>query len=334
MKDVLNTISRWIGLGAKDETRRIKAYPAAPATKNPPPDRPEADEVADEVIPYTLDACMMTDVGCDREINEDNVRYIGLVEADRRAGRGTLVIVADGMGGHAAGEVASRMAVDVIARVYYESDLPAAQALEQAFHEANRAIYEAAQTDDRQGMGTTSTALVLLGNTALYAHVGDSRLYLIRDDGLYLMSEDHSLVMEMVRQGLLTQEEARHHDDKNVILRALGTKPDVEVTTWPQPLHVGPGDRFLLCSDGLYDLVEDQEMLEIVNTASPHAAAEALIALAKERGGHDNITIGLVALVGAEETSDPKADRPTRDVDVQPDEDDTRPTREAQAFKE
>ncbi len=334
MKGVLNTLSRWIGLGAKDAGRRKQAPRPARAARKTPPDVLEAGEIAEAAIPYTVAASMMTDVGCDRDVNEDSVQYIHPAESDGRAARGSLFIVADGMGGHAAGEVASRMAVETITRVYYESDQPPSDALEQAFHEANRAIYEAAQNGTRQGMGTTGTALVLQGNTAFYAHVGDSRLYLIRDGGIYLMSEDHSLVMEMVRNGMLTLEEARTHDDKNVILRALGTKPAVEVTTWSEPLRVGPGDRFLLCSDGLYDLVEDQEMLDTVTAAAPHAACEALIALAKERGGHDNITIGLIGLVEEEETPEAQADRPTRDLEILPGEDEIKPTREAQTFEE
>lgn len=330
MKDVLNTLSRWIGLGAKD------AVPVKPAAgmENPPPPYPEPATPADQPVHYRIEACMMTDVGCERTVNEDCVRYIRPADAASRTTKGSLLIVADGMGGHAAGEVASRLAVEVIAHTYYESARPASEALEQAFHEANRAIYKAAQSGTHQGMGTTSTALVLQGNTALYAHVGDSRLYLVRDAGIYLMSEDHSLVMEMVRKGMLTQEEARHHDDKNVILRALGTKPEVQVTTWPRPLRVGPGDHFLLCSDGLYDLVDDHEILDIVKAAAPHAACEALITLTKQRGGHDNITIGLIALVDDAETPERPTDRPTRDVAALPDEEALRPTREAQTFKD
>jgi protein phosphatase len=145
-------------------------------------------------------------------------------------------------------------------------------------------------------MGTTCTALVLQNGTAISAHVGDSRLYLVRDGSIYLMTEDHSAVMEMVKAGLITLEQARYHPEKNVILRAIGSHSKVEVTTWDEPFPVRAGDRFLLCSDGLYDLVSDEEIKRIVMLSAPQTACENLIALAKERGGHDNITVGIVGL--------------------------------------
>lgn len=314
MKGVKNTLLRWIGSGDKPTERA-----SLPQGTAPPP-LPDATD-------YEVVACMMTDVGCHREVNEDNVQYIHPADPARRAEKGSLVVVADGMGGHVAGEIASRMAVDIIPRVYYESTNTPHVALEQAFHEANRAIHAAAQTDDHKGMGTTGTALVLRDSEALYAHVGDSRLYLVRDGSIFLMSEDHSLVMEMVRQGMISTEEARYHDDKNVILRALGTKPEVAVTLWAEALRVGVGDVFLLCSDGLYDLVEDDEMLVIIASALPNEACAQLIALAKERGGHDNITVGLVALIASDEEAEAPVERPTREVKMlQPE--DIRPTRE------
>jgi protein phosphatase len=119
---------------------------------------------------------------------------------------------------------------------------------------------------------------------------------MIRDTQIYLMTEDHSAVMEMVKRGWLSLDQARHHPDKNVILRALGSHPEVEVTIWESPLPVRNGDRFLLCSDGLYDLVEDEEIKKIAMTSSPNAACQNLIALAKQRGGHDNITVAIVSL--------------------------------------
>jgi serine/threonine protein phosphatase PrpC len=131
--------------------------------------------------------------------------------------------------------------------------------------------------------------------------VGDSRLYLVRGGQIYLMTEDHSAVMEMVKQGLLTLEQARHHPEKNVILRALGSHAEVEITIWEELFPVHEGDRFLLCSDGLYDLVEDNEILQAVVAGSAQSACEALIALAKERGGYDNITVGIVGLNPAAE---------------------------------
>jgi protein phosphatase len=146
-------------------------------------------------------------------------------------------------------------------------------------------------------MGTTCTTLVLLGGQAHVAHVGDSRLYMLRDGKVYLLTEDHSAVMEMVKLGLITMEQARHHEDKNVILRALGTTPEVEVTML-EPFSARVGDQYLLCSDGLYDLVPDDEIERELSAAGDiHAAGERLITLAKARGGHDNITVGIAAVV-------------------------------------
>jgi serine/threonine protein phosphatase PrpC len=240
---------------------------------------------------------MQSDVGCVRELNEDSGTYIRPDNPEVFESKGLLIVVADGMGGHSSGEVASRLAVDVVTRAYYEDAGDPRSALENAFHEANGAIYSAAEKDSsKDGMGTTCTALVLQNGTAIAAHVGDSRLYLVREGSIYLMTEDHSAVMEMVKAGLITLEQARHHPEKNVILRAMGSHAEVEVTTWERPFPIRAGDRFLLCSDGLYDLVEDEEIKRIVLISAPTTACENLIALAKERGGHDNITVGIVSL--------------------------------------
>lgn len=262
-------------------------------------EKPGAKETVALAPPGTFDVVvsMSSDVGCVRELNEDSGRYVQPEDPELLRTKGVLVVVADGMGGHSAGEVASGLAVDVVTRAYYKDGGDPRSALENAFHEANNAIHKAAEKDaSRNGMGTTCTALVLQNGTAISAHVGDSRLYLVRDGSIYLMTEDHSAVMEMVKAGLITLAQARHHPEKNVILRAMGSHPEVEVTTWKEPFPVRAGDRFLLCSDGLYDLVEDDEIKRIVMLSSPQTACENLIALAKERGGHDNITVGIVSL--------------------------------------
>lgn len=267
---------------------------------------------------FDLVVGMLSDVGCVRELNEDSGTYIQPDDPELLRSKGLLIVVADGMGGHSAGEVASRLAIDVITRAYYEDEGDPRSALENAFHEANNAIHKAAEKDaSKNGMGTTCTALVLQNGTAISAHVGDSRLYLVREGAIYLMTEDHSAVMEMVKVGLITLEQARHHPEKNVILRAMGSHAEVEVTTWQEPFPVRAGDRFLLCSDGLYDLVEDEEIKRIVMLSAPPTACESLIALAKERGGHDNITVGIVSL------------RPEGEADSRP----VPETRQAEAFQ-
>lgn len=258
---------------------------------------------------------MKSDPGCVRESNEDNGRWMRPDDPDLIRRRGTLVVVADGMGGHSSGEIASRVAVDVLSKVYYEENGEAQDALVKAVHKANREIFELAEKDGKfKGMGTTCTALVLRNGTAISAHVGDSRIYLIRNGQIYLLTEDHSAVREMVRQGIINLEDARHHPDKNVILRAVGSHPEVEVTTWDQPFPVSDGDHFLLCSDGLYDLVEDEEIKKAVLDGDPHSACDALVELARERGGHDNITVGVVRLKMSDEAKPPV--RETREVEV------------------
>jgi len=291
------------------------------------PAREESDIVASQAgtpteVPteqpgtYVVQASLQTDVGCHREVNEDCGRFIQPGDSELLERKGLLMIVADGMGGHSAGEVASNLAVNSISRVYYDDPREPQTSLTDAVQQANRTIFETAQGDENLlGMGTTCTALVLQNGSAIAAHVGDSRLYLVRDQAIYLMTEDHSAVMEMVKRGLISLEAARHHPDKNIILRALGSQPEVEVSTWEKPFPVREGDAFLLCSDGLYDLVEDDEIRQMVLSSSPHSACEKLIALAKDRGGHDNITVGIVSLrpVGTEGTREL---RETREVEV------------------
>jgi PPM family protein phosphatase len=268
---------------------------------------------------YEVAASVQTDTGCVREINEDCGRFVRPSDERVLKERGVLLVVADGMGGHSAGEVASGMAGELVPRLYFDSGGEPYAALRGAVEEANRRIHTASLEDEsKRGMGTTCTALVLLEGQAFAAHVGDSRLYMLRGGKVYLLTEDHSAVMEMVKLGLITMEQARHHEDKNVILRALGTSPEVEVTML-EPFSVRLGDQYLLCSDGLYDLVPDDEIERELSAAEDiHAAGERLITLAKARGGHDNITVGIAAVVAANGAGEKAVDlRATREWRVQ-----------------
>ncbi len=261
--------------------------------------------------PPLLDVAVLTDRGLVREQNEDAGRYVRPGDAATRQVQGSLVLVADGMGGHAGGAVASEMAAETVAQCYYEADRSPSDALQAAVQEANRAIFEAAQQDaSLYRMGTTCTALVLrelkpeeietdaaVRFEAVMAHVGDSRLYLFRSGQLHQMTEDDSVVGELVRRGLLTREEARYHEHRHVITRALGLDPEVQVAQWARPLRVETGDIFIVASDGLFDLVEDELMASVVVDADAHTAATRLIALANERGGRDNITVGIVRVL-------------------------------------
>ncbi len=201
-------------------------------------------------------AAMQTDVGCERDANEDNGVIVRPADPEVLARRGVLAVVADGMGGHAAGEIASRLAVDVIHRSFYASQGPIGPALKTALDAANDAVFQQAQEETRLlGMGTTCVALVICASEASVASVGDSRLYLVRGGRIYQMTVDDSAVGKLVKEGTLRKEEARQHTERNVILRAIGTHPTVEISGWAEPFPVREHDVFVLCSDGLTDLV-------------------------------------------------------------------------------
>ncbi|HXG82452.1 MAG TPA: Stp1/IreP family PP2C-type Ser/Thr phosphatase [Pyrinomonadaceae bacterium] len=263
-------------------------------------------------------ASVQTDVGCVREANEDSGRHVLPNDPETRVRKGTLTIVADGMGGHASGEIASQMAVELISEIYYADKINSAPgALKIAVERANREIYETSLSDEKYyGMGTTVIALVLQNGTAFSAHVGDSRLYRLRAGAMEMLTLDHSQVMEMVKHGILTMEEARNHDDKNVILRAVGTQPVVEAEVSPE-FPVESGDEFLLCSDGLCDMLPDAEIAGIWRGAADvHTACEQLIEAAKQSGGHDNITVGIVRVAASGETQASGNVRVTREIEI------------------
>ncbi len=258
----------------------------------------ETREIKPEYVELKISASLHSDVGCVREANEDFGRHIVPNDLETKARRGILTIVADGMGGHASGEVASRMAVELIGKFYYaDTENPAPAALQNAVELANYEIYQTSRTDENLlGMGTTLIVLALIENRAFSAHVGDSRLYRLRRQTLELLTFDHSQVMEMVKQGLLGLEDVWDHEDKNIILRAVGTLPSVEVEV-SDVFEVAVGDEFLLCSDGLNDMLPDAEIGEIWNGSKDiHTACENLIERAKELGGHDNVTVGIIGI--------------------------------------
>lgn len=249
---------------------------------------------------WKVDVSFATDVGCRRDHNEDRFLFFEPDDPLILEKKGRIAIVADGVGGHRAGEIASELAVKLVKQGYYANELQDPPlALVSAFEIANHTLYQLSVSDTSyQGMGTTCTVLVLKEGQAYCAHVGDSRLYLLRNDGILQLTEDHSVVMEMVKQGIISAEEARHHPNKNIILRALGASPQVQISSWDAPLQIQEGDLFLLCSDGLYDLVEDEEMRKIARSENLSSACGRLITLAKERGGYDNISIGLLQVQG------------------------------------
>ncbi|HEX9370239.1 MAG TPA: Stp1/IreP family PP2C-type Ser/Thr phosphatase, partial [Roseiflexaceae bacterium] len=231
-----------------------------------------------------------TDVGKTRDHNEDSY---GVGEGEQAERMGELLIVCDGMGGHAAGEVASQLAVETILAIYYgdpADDRP--QTLEQAFEQANAQIY----ARGHGSMGTTGVAALLHHDALHIANVGDSRAYLIRDGEIRQISRDHSFVSDQVAAGLITADQARSSPHRNVITRALGYQPEVTVDLFRLPLQIG--DLIVLSSDGMHGLVADAEIAEIAGGQPPEQATQQLIELANQRGGTDNITV-VIARVDA-----------------------------------
>jgi PPM family protein phosphatase len=228
-----------------------------------------------------------TDVGRVREGNEDSY----LAEPP-------LFVIADGMGGHSAGEVASETAVKVISDGASQVSSEDPRSLARLLNNANAAIYTKAQSDAAlRGMGTTCTLVMTGEGNAYIAHVGDSRAYRLRDGGIEQLTDDHTLVGRMVREGQISSEEAQHHPQRNVITNALGLDSNIAVDL--REIEARPGDRLLLCSDGLSSMVSDSDIASTANASEdPQEAAEALVELALEAGGEDNITVLVLDLGG------------------------------------
>ncbi|MHC4092953.1 MAG: protein phosphatase 2C domain-containing protein, partial [Planctomycetota bacterium] len=226
-----------------------------------------------------IETASLTDVGRVRSANQDTCGEF------RNDFGYRMLVVADGMGGHSGGETASRLALETIGQVFEAGfDDPAAM-LQQAFRAANRKIHSVGSTDpELHGMGTTGVA-ILIGpsDRAWIAHIGDSRAYRMRDGHLDQVTDDHSWVSEEVRHQRITADEAKSHPMKNVLLRSIGVAPEVEVAL--ASLDIQPGDRFMVCSDGLWGEVEDQPIAEILGGEEPGRAVQRLVDLANENGG-------------------------------------------------
>jgi protein phosphatase len=241
----------------------------------------------------------VTDAGRARTRNEDHFCAVE-PEGTLLERRGRLFVVADGMGGHARGEIASRLAVDTVRAAYYDDDLPEElpQLLRLAVQRANAVLHqESRRTEDEPRMGTTLTMLVVREGEAFLAHVGDSRAYLIRGWHIRQLTEDHSLVAELVRQGVVNSTEAEHHPSAHVVLRALGAAAEVPVELYG-PLILRSGDTLALCTDGLSRVVAPHEIRQLARAWPAPQACERLVALANDRGGPDNITLQVIQIGG------------------------------------
>lgn len=226
--------------------------------------------------------CHRTHQGLVRTSNQDN----WLAES-------ALYGVADGMGGHRGGETASRVALEVFRNAIGKKK-PSEEVLRRAMEAANRRVYEmSCQDESLQGMGTTMSILWVHKNNLLIAHVGDSRVYRLRGGQLTQITDDHSFVAELVRKNVITAEMAKNHPHRNIITRAVGVDPTVEVDVLEETMQAG--DIWLVCSDGLHGMVEDTEIQQILTGLNLEDAAERLLSRALENGGYDNITLVLVS---------------------------------------
>ena len=259
-----------------------------------------------------------TDIGKVRDHNEDD--YVALGEKESPPGVDALLVVADGMGGHAAGEVASKMTVDGIVQSLNDQGEEVSNLEGNAFgvflgkvlEDVNQEVWQAAQEDDKRGMGTTCTLVAIRGDQLFLAHIGDSRAYLLRDGELHQISKDHSWVEDAVDQGVITREQARVHPNRNVITRAIGLEQQPQIDTSVMPL--ADGDLLLLCSDGLNSMIPDEDIHRILTGSGPEEVCQALIDAANEAGGHDNTTVVTALLGGALSTGPSTQDT----LDIQP----------------
>lgn len=245
------------------------------------PEQPKSKE--EENLPAGILSAFRTDVGKVRANNQD----APIVSEKLR-----LYGVADGMGGHKGGEVASTSARDDLLREL-EGKTPSVATLSSAIEEVNRQIYHQQEHDDAlTGMGTTLSVLWMSDNFVYIGHVGDSRVYLLRDGEFKQMTLDHSLVEQLVREGVLTEEEAQNHPMRNIITRAIGTDESVEVDVVVEERR--KGDLWLACSDGLHGLVDDRQMRDALRQYAPEKAADVLLKAALDAGGRDNVTLVIV----------------------------------------
>jgi protein phosphatase len=271
-----------------------------------------------------IKAVVVSDLGNIRTNNEDMGLFFKIADENALRDKGYMLIVADGMGGHNAGEVASRMATDIICREYYnQRNSTVEKNLEKALSLANKTIFEKASSQQAfQGMGTTCTVLVVINQDVYYAHAGDSRAYIQKGDSIMQITEDHTYVQQLVNNGDITAAEAAVHPKRNILTNAMGTKPEMRIDTGKSKYMFENNDRLLLCSDGLYDYLNDEELNKILIDNGLKNAASVMVEQAKARGGHDNITVVLAerknstAETELKLTRDVELPKMTRDADL------------------
>ncbi len=257
--------------------------------------------LADQPNTPAVEIASRTDPGRDpdKQVNED-------AAAHAEVKLGLLAVVCDGMGGHAGGKEASELSVKTILEIMEAATekTPPKDALRVAIEEANRRVWSMPTNEGGYRPGSTVVAILVHVGGAEIAHVGDSRIYLVHSGAITQVTKDHSMVQEMVDRNIIKQEEAANHPDANKIMRALGIAKDVAVELRPEPIAYVAGDTFILCSDGLSDLVNPSEILDIAGSRPPAQAAGQLVDLANARGGHDNITAMIVRMKGSAAVSE------------------------------
>jgi serine/threonine protein phosphatase PrpC len=254
--------------------------------------------VKSELLKPGLEVASLSDVGCQRENNEDSVLYWEPVAAELES-KGRLAVIADGMGGYEGGQEASRLAVETVRDVYDNvvGDDPHVALLE-AFSRAHEKIQAfAVAHPELHGMGTTCTALVIRGRKLYFAHVGDSRLYLVRGAHIARLTRDHSYVGRLVESGIVRAEDAEKHPQRHILTAALGASIEVAMQSGEQGLALQASDDLLLCTDGLWGVVSDRELETAVNGTTPAEGCAALVKLALRRGGPDNITVQILRVL-------------------------------------
>jgi serine/threonine protein phosphatase PrpC len=240
-----------------------------------------------------VELASLSDVGCQRENNEDRYSYWEPASEPQFPLKGRLAIVADGMGGYEGGQEASRIAVEVIEEVYANAGDGDPRAwLLQGFQDAHHRIQEYGEKyPDLHGMGTTCTAMALLDHQLYYAHVGDSRLYLVRGPSISRLTHDHSYVSKLVETGVLRPEEAETHPQRHILTAALGAGTTITPDCPPEPVALESGDVLVLCTDGLWGLLTENEIQSAVAGKTSAEICDHLVDIAKRRGGPDNITM-------------------------------------------
>ncbi|HJT68833.1 MAG TPA: Stp1/IreP family PP2C-type Ser/Thr phosphatase [Terriglobales bacterium] len=246
-----------------------------------------------------VELASLTDVGCIRANNEDSYSYWEPDDDTSFTRVGRLAVIADGMGGHEGGQIASRMAVEGVAEGYASSTQSDPQKrLLHAFAHAHHQIRHRGEISAAlNGMGTTCTAFALIDKLVYFAHVGDSRLYLLESRKLHQLSHDHTLVARWIESGTLRPEEADSHPQKHVLTAALGVTEDIQPDFPTLPIPVNGGNVLLLCTDGLWGQVKDVELQQILTAHSPARACRELVELANHRGGPDNITLQILRVI-------------------------------------